>query len=61
MSNKAILQNGMFDENDKKEVYEIQLQLINDLNSELDEKKEQVRSLLKEIDLLRAGDNNGTT
>jgi hypothetical protein len=60
MSNKAILQNGMFDENDKKEVYEIQLQLINDLNTELDDKKEQVRLLLKEIDLLKAGDTIGS-
>lgn len=61
MSNKAILQNGMFDENDKKEVYEIQVQLINDLNNELDEKKEKIRLLLKEIDLLKAGEIYGTT
>lgn len=61
MSNKAILQNGMFDENDKKEVYEINIQLINELNSELDDKKEQIRLLLKEVDSLKAGVNNGET
>lgn len=55
MSNKAILQNGMFDENDKKEVYEIQFNLINKLNAELDDFKEQVRMLTIENDKLKAG------
>lgn len=59
MSNKAILQNGMFDENDKKEIYETNLKLVNDLYSELDDKKEQIRLLLKEIDVLKAGVDNG--
>lgn len=59
MSNKAILQNGLFDENDKKEIYETNIKLINDLYSELDEKKEQIRLLLKEVDKLKAGVNNG--
>lgn len=59
MSNKAILQNGLFDENDKKEIYEINIELINTLNSELDDKKEQIRLLLKEIDALKAGVDNG--
>jgi hypothetical protein len=61
MSNKAILQNGMFDENDKKEVYEAQLKLIGDLNSELDDYKEQVRLLTVENDKLKAGVNDGET
>lgn len=59
MSNKAILQNGMFDENDKKEVYETQYKLINELNSELDDYKEQVRLLTVENDKLKAGVNDG--
>lgn len=56
MSNKAILQNGMFDENDKKDVYESQLKLINDLYSELDTKKEEIRLLLQKVDKLKAGE-----
>lgn len=56
MSNKAILQNGMFDENDKKEVYESQLKLINDLYSELDTKKEEIRLLLQKVDKLKVGE-----
>ena len=61
MSNKAILQNGMFDENDKKEVYEIQLNLINKLTSELDDYKGQIRLLTIEIDELKVGVNDGET
>ena len=61
MSNKAILQNGMFDENDKKEVYETQLNLIKNLNSELDDYKEQVRLLIIELDKLKAGVDYGET
>jgi hypothetical protein len=61
MSNKAILQNGMFDENDKKEVYEIQLKLINDLNKELNEAKETLRILTIENDKLKAGVDYGET
>lgn len=61
MSNKAIIQNGMFDENDKKEVYEIQFNLINKLNSELDDFKEQVRLLTIENDKLKAGVDYGET
>ncbi len=55
MSHKSLLQNGMFDENDKKEVYETQLDLINNLYKELDEKKEKIRLLLLEIDELKRG------
>jgi hypothetical protein len=61
MSNKAILQNGMFDENDKKEVYENQLNLINKLYKELDDYKEQVRILTIDFDKLKAGVNYGET
>jgi hypothetical protein len=61
MSNKAILQNGMFDENDKKDVYETQLNLIKNLYSEIDDYKEQVRILTIEHDKLKAGVNYGET
>lgn len=52
VSQKAILEHCLFDENDKKEVYETQLELINTLYKELDEKKEQIRKLLIEKDSL---------
>lgn len=52
VSQKAILEHCLFDENDKKEVYETQLKLIDDLYKELDEKKEQVRQLLSTVDKL---------
>lgn len=55
MSMASIVQNGMFDENDKKEIYETQLYLIDKLNQELDECKEKIRLLLLEIDRLKAG------
>lgn len=55
MSMTSIVQNGMFDENDKKEIYETQLHLIDKLNQELDECKEKIRLLLLEIDRLKAG------
>lgn len=45
MSMKAIKENGIFDEDDKKEVYEIQLDIINSLNKLVDDLKEQVRLL----------------
>ena len=53
MSITSIKQNGMFDENDKKEVYEMQLDLIDNLNQQLDEAKEKIRLLTKENDRLR--------
>lgn len=59
MSITSIIQNGMFDENDKKEVYETQLHLIDKLNQDLDEAKEKIRLLLLEIDALKAGVSNG--
>lgn len=52
VSQKAILDHCLFDENDKKEVYETQLKLINDLYKELDDKKEQIRQLLMTVDKL---------
>lgn len=61
MSNKAILQNGMFDENDKKETYENQLNLIKNLYGELDDYKEQLRLLTIELDTLKAGVDYGKT
>ena len=55
-----------FDENDKKEVYETQIKLVDDLYKELDSKKEQLRQLLivndklkAELETLRVGDSNG--
>ena len=59
MSITSIVQNGMFDENDKKEVYETQLHLIDKLNQDLDEAKEKIRLLLLEIDELKAGVGDG--
>lgn len=53
MSQKALLENCVFDENDKKEIYEKQLNLINSLYAEVDEKKEQIRLYLQEIDRLK--------
>ena len=55
MSIKAIKENGIFDENDKKEIYEMQLDLISSLNKEVDELKEKIRILIKENDQLKAG------
>ena len=53
MSITSIKQNGMFDENDKKEIYEMQLDLIDNLNQQLDDAKEKIRLLTKENDMLR--------
>lgn len=59
MSIKSIKQNGIFDENDKKEIYEMQLDLIDSLNQQVDDLKEKVRLLLLENDRLKAGIANG--
>lgn len=59
MSIKSIKQNGIFDENDKKEIYEMQLDLIDSLNQQVDDLKEKVRLLLLENDRLKAGVANG--
>lgn len=55
MSIKAIKENGIFDENDKKEIYEIQLDMIAALNKEVDELKEKIRILTLKNDRLKAG------
>lgn len=55
MSITSIKQNGLFDENDKKEIYEMQLDLIDSLNRQVDDLKEKVRVLLLENDKLKAG------
>lgn len=52
ISQKALLDHCLFDENDKKEIYETQLKLIDDLYKEVDDKKEQIRQLLIKIDQL---------
>lgn len=52
MSNKAIKQNAMFDENDKQEILETQRALIQKLQSELDDEKEKNR-------ILRLNESNG--
>lgn len=49
-----MLDHCIFDENDKKEIYETQLKLIDELNQELDKKKEEIRLLLIKIDELNA-------
>lgn len=52
VSQKAMLDHCVFDENDKKEIYEHNLKITNELYKELDDKKEEVRQLLKKIDEL---------
>lgn len=59
MSITSIKQNGMFDENDKKEIYEMQLDLIDSLNQQVDELKEKVRLLQIDNDRLKAGVADG--
>lgn len=59
MSTKSIKENGLFDENDKKEIYEMQLDLIRSLNQEVDDLKEQVRLLILENDKLKSEIDNG--
>lgn len=54
ISQKALLDHCLFDENDKREIYETQLKLIDDLYKELDDKKEQVRQLLITVDTLNS-------
>lgn len=54
VSQKAILEHSLFDENDKKEIYENNIKLIDELYKDLDDKKEEVRLLLKKVDELNA-------
>lgn len=55
MSIKAIKENGLFDDSDKKEIYEMQLDMIATLNKEVDGLKEKIRILTIENDRLKAG------
>ena len=55
MSIKAIKANGIFDESDKKEIYEMQLDMISSLNKKVDELKEKIRVLTLENDRLKTG------
>ena len=50
VSQKAMLDHCIFDENDKKEIYEHNLKITNELYQELDDKKEEIRQLLMKID-----------
>ena len=52
MSNRSILQHAMFDENDKQEVFEIQRDMIQDIQAKLDEALEKNRLLLIENERL---------
>jgi len=61
MSIKSILKHSLFDENDKKEIYETQLKLISDLYSELDVKQEQIRQLNIKLDNMKDESNYGET
>lgn len=58
VSQKAILDHCLFDENDKKEIYEHNLKITNELYHELDAKKEEIRQLLIKIDNLTVELNN---
>ena len=56
MSLKAIRENGFFDENDFKDMAEIQYAKIQELQARLDDVEEENRLLLIENDELKAGD-----
>jgi len=58
MSNRAIKQNGMFDENDKQELFDIQKNLIENLQKKLDDEMEKNRLLNIQLDISRFGDKN---
>lgn len=48
MSNRSILQNAMFDENDKQELFDIQREMIQKLQTQLDDELEKNRMLVIE-------------
>lgn len=56
MSNRAIRENAMFDENDQQEIFDNQRLLIQDLQKKLDDATEQNRLLMIENNQLRAED-----
>lgn len=55
MSNKALIENGMFDENDLQEILETQRELIQSQQKELDELKIEKKELLRKLN----GGSNG--
>lgn len=59
MSLKAIRENGFFDENDFKDMSEMQYNTIQELQARVDDLEEENRLLLIENDELKAGDENG--
>lgn len=59
MSNKSLLQNAMFDENDKQEVLDTQREIIQSLQQQLDTAMEKNRLLLIEnMSFKNTGDKN---
>ena len=58
MSMKAIKENGFFDENDYKEIRDINRELVTELQHKVDDLLEEKRQLLIQIDNLKNGDNN---
>lgn len=53
ISQKALLDHCLFDENDKRDIYETQLKLIDDLYKQLDDTKEKLRLVTIERDNLQ--------
>lgn len=58
MSMKAIKENGFFDENDNKEITEINRQLVLDLQHKVDDLMEEKRLLLIKVQELENGGHN---
>jgi len=58
MSMKAIKENGFFDENDNKEITEINRKLVIDLQHKVDDLMEEKRLLLIKLQELENGDRN---
>jgi hypothetical protein len=55
MSNKAIREHAMFDENDKQEIFLLQREMIQKLQKQLDDAQETNRQLLIKVDALENG------
>lgn len=58
MSNRAIKENAMFDENDQQEIFDNQRILIQELQQKLDDATEQNRLLMIENNQLKSGDES---
>jgi hypothetical protein len=54
MSNKSIRENGMFDENDKQEIFIINREKLIETTKKLNEEIEKNRRLQEEIDKLKS-------